>query len=254
MNDNILTLYHGSDHILPKPLFGFGKSDNDYGSGFYTTLSKEKAAEWAAANGTDSAYINTYEIDTVGLNVINLDKYGTLSWASEIIYNRGARGEAAILLGNELVKQYKININDADIVVGYRADDSYSDIVDAFLQNQLNIDEVQRLFYKGELGLQYFIKSERAFDRLQFKGYDELDIKKYTNQPEIQARTEVSKFLRARRNQMLLNGYQPYGITAREAAAHYYKYNEEYQYYTTNDEKDQNFNQDYDDFDEGEER
>lgn len=30
-------LYHGSDVILKKPLYGVGKEDNDYGSGFYTT-------------------------------------------------------------------------------------------------------------------------------------------------------------------------------------------------------------------------
>ena len=28
-------LYHGSDVILKKPLYGVGKEDNDYGSGFY---------------------------------------------------------------------------------------------------------------------------------------------------------------------------------------------------------------------------
>lgn len=33
-----MILYHGNDHILSKPLYGFGKSDNDYGVGFYTTL------------------------------------------------------------------------------------------------------------------------------------------------------------------------------------------------------------------------
>ena len=30
-------LYHGSDVILKKPLYGVGKEDNDYGSGFFTT-------------------------------------------------------------------------------------------------------------------------------------------------------------------------------------------------------------------------
>ncbi len=36
-------LYHGSDVILKKPLYGVGKEDNDYGSGFYTTEDIEKA-------------------------------------------------------------------------------------------------------------------------------------------------------------------------------------------------------------------
>ena len=60
--DTIITLYHGSDHKVSKPLFGKGKKDNDYGSGFYTTRDPEKAAEWAAANGANEAYVNYYEI------------------------------------------------------------------------------------------------------------------------------------------------------------------------------------------------
>lgn len=37
MSELLLNLYHGSDYIVKKPLYGFGKSDNDYGRGFYTT-------------------------------------------------------------------------------------------------------------------------------------------------------------------------------------------------------------------------
>ena len=32
-----MILYHGSDHIIEKPVFGEGKSYNDYGRGFYCT-------------------------------------------------------------------------------------------------------------------------------------------------------------------------------------------------------------------------
>ena len=32
---DMITLYHGSDHIVEMPVFGEGKSYNDYGRGFY---------------------------------------------------------------------------------------------------------------------------------------------------------------------------------------------------------------------------
>lgn len=237
--DNVLTLYHGSDHKVPKPLFGFGKPDNDYGSGFYTTMDKEKAAEWAASNGTNEAYINQYEIDVTGCNVVHLDDYGVLTWIAEIIKNRGARGESAAELGKYIVDAYAIDLSTADIVVGYRADDSYLDIVDAFLQNQLDIDEVERLFRKGELGSQYFIKSEKAFQLLQYKGYEIINAKNYENLTEVKARTEVAKFLRQRGNQILLNGFHPSGIIARDAAFGNYEFDTEYKYYYLS-EKEQN--------------
>ena len=39
----MITLYHGSDHIVEKPVFGEGKSYNDYGRGFYCTEHVELA-------------------------------------------------------------------------------------------------------------------------------------------------------------------------------------------------------------------
>ena len=30
-------IYHGSDKIIEKPVWGFGKTYNDYGLGFYCT-------------------------------------------------------------------------------------------------------------------------------------------------------------------------------------------------------------------------
>ena len=238
MNDKVFTLYHGSDHKVPKPLFGYGKPDNDYGSGFYTTRDAEKAAEWAASTGTDEAIVNVYEIDTSDLFVVNLDDYGVLTWIAEIVANRGARGENAFILGEKIVEKYRLDLSEADIIVGYRADDSYLDIVDAFLQNQLDLDEVERLFRKGELGLQYFIKSEKAFNTIEYKGFERIDPKEYENLSEVNARTEVAKFLRQRSNQIFLNGFQPTGITARDAANHFYEFNAEYNYYALADGND----------------
>ena len=36
-------LYHGSVQILKQPIFGFGKTENDYGRGFYCTEILDKA-------------------------------------------------------------------------------------------------------------------------------------------------------------------------------------------------------------------
>ena len=33
----VIRVYHGSDHIIKNPQYLGGKSDNDYGNGFYTT-------------------------------------------------------------------------------------------------------------------------------------------------------------------------------------------------------------------------
>lgn len=225
-----MKIYHGSDHIINKPMYGVGKEDNDYGSGFYTTEDINKANEWAALNGNDSAYTNKYEIDTNNLNILNLDEYGPLSWIAEIISHRGCRGEAAQTLGNIIVDKYKVDTGNADIIIGYRADDSYIDIVDAFLRNQISLDEVDNLFRKGNLGKQVFIKSKKAFNSLEFKGYDIITNIQEFGKDEIQARIDVSRFLNNRETQIMLNGYTPYGILARDTINNNCIYDKEYKY------------------------
>ena len=48
--ENVI-VYHGSDHILKEPIYQGGKTDNDYGNGFYTTEYKDRAKSWAVLNG-----------------------------------------------------------------------------------------------------------------------------------------------------------------------------------------------------------
>ena len=49
----LIDIYHGSDHILEKPVFGAGKPYNDYGRGFYCTEHVELAKEWACSSDND---------------------------------------------------------------------------------------------------------------------------------------------------------------------------------------------------------
>ena len=234
MDKSKLILYHGSDHIIHSPMYGKGKEDNDYGSGFYTTEDIDKARSWAVVNGSSKAICNKYELDLDGLNIVNLDKYGTLAWVSEVIAHRGTRSETAQIMGNLLVDKYKIDISTADVVIGYRADDSYIDIVDSFLKNEVSIDEVDRLFQKGNLGEQVFIKSQRAFYNLEFVDFEEIIYHQnelWYSKDEIIARKEVSEFLNQREKSIILDNYHPSGILARDAVKSNVIYNEEYNYY-----------------------
>ena len=62
-----IVLYHGSPEIIETPMYGKGKSYNDYGKGFYCTQHIELAKEWACTEGVDG-YANRYEIETDGFN------------------------------------------------------------------------------------------------------------------------------------------------------------------------------------------
>jgi hypothetical protein len=164
-------LYHGSENIIEKPIYGAGKSNNDYGRGFYCTEDINLASEWAVEQSRDG-YVNKYSIDTKGMYVINLNSgdYTILHWLSVLISNRTFElttplmREAFRFLG----EVYNVELSDADIVIGYRADDSYFSFAQDFLLGQISLSQLSRALRLGNLGEQVMIKSRRAFDALKF--------------------------------------------------------------------------------------
>lgn len=80
-----LTIFHGSDHIIQQPAYQGGKSDNDYGNGFYTTEYEDRARSWAALNGNPhKSIVNVYEIDMSDMKILDLNEYGVLAWIAEV--------------------------------------------------------------------------------------------------------------------------------------------------------------------------
>ncbi|HAL18981.1 MAG TPA: hypothetical protein DCO86_05130 [Spirochaetaceae bacterium] len=60
------TIYHGSNSIIEKPVFGYGKVRNDYGLGFYCTEELDMAKEWGVSKNA-GGYANIYKIEMDGL-------------------------------------------------------------------------------------------------------------------------------------------------------------------------------------------
>lgn len=234
MTGKTVRLYHGSTKEIVKPDFSFDNPDNDYGKGFYTTPYAERADDWAVDFGGAVAIRSTYLLYLDGLNILNLENYGTLSWIAEIISNRSVATQAAQIIAPKIVEYYKIDTIDADVIVGYRADDGYMAIIERFLLNQITIDETKRLFYRGDLGLQVFIKSRKAFEQLIFECSK--DVRGHVSSTNYErAQKDVSSFLANREKQILLQGYQPRYITAREAVEEKLKYVKDGDYYVSSE-------------------
>ena len=225
---NMIRVYHGSDHIIKNPAYVGGKADNDYGNGFYTTEYEDRARSWATLNGNpEKSIVNVYDLDLEKLNVLDLKEHGVLSWIAEVVANRGTNQEAASIVGSRLVELYRPDSSEYDVIKGYRADDSYTQVVEAFLMNQINIQEVERLFYKGSLGNQVFLKSEKAFEQIQWIKSYEVTLQEEDKNTDIHARREVNKFLSGRMQAILLDGFEVPGITARYALQNKLVYNKE---------------------------
>lgn len=175
-----------------------------------------------------TSYVNKYEIDCSSLKVVDLDSYGVLSWVAEILYNREIKNSAMYEFKNEFLENYKVDTTDADIIKGYRADDSYSTVIDYFMLNKITHTELEKLLREGNLGIQYFIKSEIAFNKIVFKGYDVVTGE--CDSDEMLARRKVAEFLSRRESEILRDRFNG-SITSLEAVVDKYIYNKEYNCY-----------------------
>ena len=178
----IIDLYHGSERIIQHPTQTGGKVHNDYGQGFYCTRHSELAKEWAVSENLDG-YANHYSLNLDGLKVLNLDKdYDSiLYWLSFLLQNRSVRLSAAVMIsGSEYLQtHYPVNAKGYDLIIGYRADDSYFSFARDFLSNSISVEQLEKAMYLGELGEQYFLKSKKAFSQLNFVDYAIADKDEY---------------------------------------------------------------------------
>ena len=130
-----IVLMHGSDHVIKKPDIRLGKENNDYGRGFYCTRELEMAKEWACKQNCDG-FANIYDFDMAGLKTLNLlnGEYTILNWIALLLKNRTFSIDSQIGLDAKeyLIENFLIDTRDYDVIIGYRADDSYFSFANSF--------------------------------------------------------------------------------------------------------------------------
>ena len=63
---------------------------------------------------------------------------------------------------------YSLDYRHYDVIIGYRADDSYFTFARDFLNGAISYQRLRQTMYLGELGEQVVLISKKAFDRLIF--------------------------------------------------------------------------------------
>lgn len=170
---NIIRIYHGSDHIVEKPLFGVGDKHSDYGQGFYCTTDLEMGKEWANKR-TSSGFVNKYIFDGRGLKVLDLtnkDSYSVLNWIAILMHFREISTANRNLYRRRLEfleKRFYVDVREYDVIIGYRADDAYFKFPMYFMQNEISLEKLEEIYHLGDLGTQIAIMSEKAFNRIKF--------------------------------------------------------------------------------------
>jgi len=178
-----MIIYHGSKDIIEKPELGKGNTKNDYGLGFYCTENVELAKEWACSNNETNGYANKYEIDLSAYKVLDLrdEKYSILNWMALLLKFRtfDVNSPVSVQAKEYILKNFYVDVEEYDVIIGYRADDSYFSFAKDFNNNTISIEQLSQAMQLGESGIQIVLKSKKAFDTVKYLSYELAESKEY---------------------------------------------------------------------------
>lgn len=168
------TIYHGSEKVIEKPIYHYPGSNlyNDYGLGFYCSRNLDMAKEWANRK-TTNGFANKYHFNDKGLKILDLTdkaKYSVLNWIAILLHYRKVDEEIKLEYQSEFkyIEKFYIDISKYDVVIGYRADDAYFRFPLMFVENVLTYKKLEEIYLNGNLGKQYVLISQKAFNRIKF--------------------------------------------------------------------------------------
>lgn len=164
-----MILFHGSPNEVVTPTFGLGNEKHDYGMGFYLTESIDLAKEWAVCRPDETnGWVHKFEFDTDGLKILDFQQINVLSWLAELMKHRDASDTKRYrVLAQKFIEKYGIDTSDYDVIKGWRANASYFYIAKEFVKDNIDIDILEDLLSLGGLGIQYCIKTEKAYSKLR---------------------------------------------------------------------------------------
>ncbi|MBQ7372675.1 MAG: DUF3990 domain-containing protein [Blautia sp.] len=200
-----IILYHGSPYSTLTPEYGKGQDKHDYGKGLYLTPDIELAREWAVCNETDG-FLYRIDFDLDDLNVLDFDKLDPKVWIAELMSHRNADDSVRYRrFAPAFIEKYKIDTSPYDVIQGWRADSSYFLIAKRFVKDELDASLLPDALRLGDLGIQYCVKSEKAFLAIKHTYYPieevsmEIYLKRY-NHRDSNARKNLFELIESNRN------------------------------------------------------
>ena len=140
-----MNLYHTSNMIIENPDIKRGRENADFGQGFYLTSDYEFCKRWILQD----AYINVYELDIEGLDVVRFER--DQKWFDYIFNNRR--------------KNDKIS---ADVIIGPIANDTIYETYGVLSSGFIESDDAAKLLQVGPEYIQIAIKTDKAKAKLRW--------------------------------------------------------------------------------------
>ena len=153
----MILLFHTGYQIIASPDITIGRRNADFGQGFYLSDNVEFSKRWARSRKGETTYLNTYELDTDGLNIKRFGR--DTEWFEYIYSNRSGRDDT--LAG-------------FDVISGPIANDTIYDTWGIITSGLLKKEQALRLLMIGPVYEQTVIKTEKAVNALRFIRAEEI--------------------------------------------------------------------------------
>lgn len=102
------------------------------------------------------------------MKILDFQGQGVLAWLAELVKHRDAADSKRYrMLAKKFIEKYGANTEEYDAIKGWRANASYFYIAKKFVRDNIDMDVLEELLSLGGLGIQYCIKTELAYSKLQ---------------------------------------------------------------------------------------
>ena len=204
-----ITLYHGTPDKIVTPTYGLGEDRHDYGRGFYLTENVNLAREWAVCRPDEvNGWVHKYELDCSELKILDFEELDVLVWLAELMKHReAANSKRYRVLSEKFIGKYGVDTSKYDVIKGWRANASYFYIAKEFVRDNIDIEILEELLSLGGLGIQYCIKSAKAYSKLKEvkEGLLSVEYEEFNNkfnQRDVTARTRMKELIDSDKNKV----------------------------------------------------
>lgn len=137
-----------------------GRTNNDFGNGFYCGDSYEKSVSYICKFSHSSVYY--LDFNPIGLKVRKFSV--NTEWMLAIAYFRGLLEEYK---ENITIKQIIDSVNNADYIIAPIADNRMFEIIDTFINGEITDEQCQHCLAATNLGMQYVFKTNKSLKHIK---------------------------------------------------------------------------------------
>lgn len=140
--------------------------------------------------------------------MIDFSSQNILSWLAELMKHRDADDSKRYrVLSEKFVQKYGVDTSTYDVIRGYRANASYFYIAKSFVRDEVDMAILEDLLSLGGLGIQYCIKSKKAYSQLAEApdGLTSVDYREFNrkyNERDVTARQKMKELINSENNQV----------------------------------------------------